>query len=297
MTKSPLLAALCALAAACGGKESLDPAKVAFTYPAGAPVVAGSPEAVAVGLGEIGVRDAQALPGESDPTLATSRADSIVSLPEAVAGACMGSSTGMAAGLAAPAGLQARVEKRAVAFAAGEVQAAVAGFADPACVSVAPGAITFSNCTQTSTDPVSGTETLTVDGTISRTVAGGSATAAWDVRVRLSSTDGDFAMDVASHYSGAFHLTAATLAGHSRTDAVVNVSVPGTAVSAEVTHLADYDLLFAADPFCVTGGTLEVRRVWTRRPAMGDPAQMQDQGVKLTWLGCGLVNVARGTRN
>lgn len=294
MTRKTLLGALCALAAACGGSSGIDPTKVTFGYPGAAPVAAGSPEASGAGAGEVGVQGAHGLPGESDPTLATASAQSIVNMPENVASACMGdATTALAPGLPSA---QARFEKRAAGFAGGDVEAAFAGFDDPSCVTVAPGVITYRGCRETTADQ-GGTSTVTVDGTLTRTVVPGTATATWDVRVGVVASGTGSTMTVQSHLTGSFTLGASTLVGSSRNDTTVTMSMQGMSVRAAVTHLGDYDLQFQADPFCVTGGTLEVRRVWTERPPMADPSEMMDRAVKFTWEGCGIVTVAWGVRS
>jgi hypothetical protein len=293
MTRKTLLGALCALAAACGG-SGIDPAKVTFSYPSPAPVVAGTPEADGVAAGVVGVQGAQAVPGASDPTLAAAHAESIVNMPESVASACMDGSLAAAAMPEA----QARFEKRAAGFARGDVRAAFADYDDPSCVTVAPGSITYRDCRETVTDPTDGsTVTLTVNGALIRTVVPGSATATWDVRLGVVGSDTVMTVTSQSHLTGTFTVTGSTLAGTSRNDTTIAMSMEGMSMRAAATLLGDYDLQFQADPFCVAGGTLEVRRVWTERPRGAGASELPDAGVKFTWGGCGIVTVAWGVRN
>ena len=46
---------------------------------------------------------------------------------------------------------------------------------------------------------------------------------------------------------------------------------------------------------CVTGGSVEVKRVWTARPAGSTAADFKDVAAKITWTGCNALTVAHST--
>jgi hypothetical protein len=52
------------------------------------------------------------------------------------------------------------------------------------------------------------------------------------------------------------------------------------------------DLTWQPSPFCVTSGSVEVKRVWTDKPQGATGPAFADVGVKLTWSGCNAFQVA-----
>lgn len=290
--KKTLLAALCALVA-CGGDDSVDPQKVTFTYAAGTPVVSNSPEAYAAELGEFALAEAPAL-AEADFSGADPTGSSILTLAEDMASECMDSSGPVPASVA----IQTRAARRVLAVARGDFQAAVSGLDDPACVRVSIGALSYDECSITDVDPYSGAETkITIDGSISRTGTVEAAKVAWDLRVVIATVEDTFRMTIDGHLQGDLDITPTSLVGATRSDTSVSASQPGQSLSAAVSLLADYDLAFEQSPsFCVTGGTLELRQVWTKIPQGATAEQTAPQGVLFSWNGCGNVNVSWGTR-
>lgn len=295
--KKTILAAVAVLAACGGNGSTLDPNTVKFTYGAASTPAAGSPEASAATTGETALATAPAAPTTTDPALGDPNAASIISLPEAMSSQLMGSSTTVMSA-------QTGAAQKALAVGMGRLTPAGAGFDNPACVSVTPGVITYSGCKITVPNTTGATETITVNGTVTRAVAGAVANVGWDLRTHFTSTDPSMTLALDMHQTGAIAITAPaittdpwTLVGSARSDTDVNVSANGMSVSASVTVLAGYDLQFVNDPsFCVTGGTIELRRVWTKRPTGVTTAQVPDEGILFTWNGCGNVNVAWGTR-
>jgi hypothetical protein len=193
--------------------------------------------------------------------------------------------------------------EKALAVGIGRLTPAAAGF-DPACVTATLGLVTYSGCTVTVTD-TSGTWTVTVNGTVTRAIAGAIANVGWDLRTHFTAADTTFAMALDVHQAGAITITPPanttapwTLVGSARSDMDMNFPVTGMNVSASVTVLADYDLKFMTASSCatgVTGGTLQIRRVWTKRPMGSTAADSPDEGLLFTWNDCGSVNVAWGT--
>ncbi len=273
MRKSALVALVVALAA-CGGDDKSDPASRTFQY--GAPAAPTDSQRYAAQEGEDSTAAGAALQADAaaDPATAGS---SIMSLPDRMAAEAWSSST-----LA----LQASGLGRTLATLGGPTAATMAGFDNgDQCVVIAPGVVTYSACVVTID-----TLRIQIDGRITRT----GPTLAWDLATRMTDASPDLSMTLAVDATGALTFGAAEVTGRARSDTRGSFSGSGVGMRAAYTTLADLDLDFARDPFCVTGGTLELRRVWTERPA-GAPAdgQYADQGLLFSWQGCGTVLVAQ----
>lgn len=268
-------AVLLILLAACGGSDKVDPAARTFTY--GAAVTPSVTEAAAATAGEASTSDGAALQAatSTDPAAA---GGSIISLPDQMAAeAWSGSSMGA---------LGATPTSRTLASLGGPAAVMVYGFDDPTCLTIVPTAsITYTGCTVTLDTAV-----IRVDGKI--TLSG--ATLGWDLTTRMTDASTTYSMAVAVHATGALTFGATTVTGQARSDTQAKVTSGGTTMNAAYTTLADVALEFVRDPFCVTGGTLELRRVWTQRPAgMPTTGEYADQGLRFTWQGCGTVLVQR----
>jgi hypothetical protein len=163
------------------------------------------------------------------------------------------------------------------------------GFDDPACVTATPGSVTYHDCSLDLSDATS-TMIMTVDGTFSRSVD----VFTWDATVGMNMGDADFSMRATNHLYGSFTFGPSTVAGRARSDVSASASSGTQSMRAGWTTIADLDLTYASGPFCVTDGTLELRRIWTQRAAgMPTTGEYADQGVKFDWQGCGVVLVSR----
>jgi hypothetical protein len=273
-SKRIILGALCALALACGDDKP-DPASRHFEY--GAPLAPTYDEQYAADTGEVILSDGADYRTSDDPLVAETAGDSLPSLPDTMGSAMFGGD--LSASLAAPA------LSKGVAAAFGGMNvtplALGDGFDNPGCVTLVPGRITYSNCAFSSIGmPVE------IDGWVSRV----GDVIAWDLDATMSFSDVDGAVTVRTAVTGSIAVTASTISGGARSDVSASGNYQGTSIRMGYTTLADLDLTYQPVPFCVTGGTLEVRRVWTQQMA---GAQEPDQGAKLTWLGCDIVQVAR----
>lgn len=160
------------------------------------------------------------------------------------------------------------------------------------CTVVANGAdgattVTFGNC-QVTDSSVDGSMTLTVNGK----VVGRPGAVNWDVRytVAFSSTDGR--IDFAYHDVGDVAVTPATVVAHQEADIAASVSSDGQSASLGLAQSVDLDV--AIDSTCatnITGGTLEAKRVWTKRPSGASSTDLPDGGVRFAWNGCGTAAV------
>ena len=272
MRRYALLVLVAALAA-CGGNDKVDPASRTFKY--GAAIAPTPEETYAANIGEGSTSDGAALQADAaaDPAMAGS---SIQGLPDRMAAEAWSSST-----LA----LQSSATGRTLATLGGPAAIMTAGFDNPDCVTLAPGLVTYSACTV-----ALDTMMIRVDGKVSRT----GPSLSWDLATRLTETDPQYSMTITVDATGALTFGPGTVNGRARSDTRASVSGTGMpSVRAAYTTLADLDLEFVRDPFCVTGGTLELRRIWTERPA-GAPTdgQYADQGLLFGWQGCGTVLVS-----
>jgi len=84
-----------------------------------------------------------------------------------------------------------------------------------------------------------------------------------------------------------------TVTGNALLDVSGSVTSDGKTVNFGVAVAALVDLTYRSDPACITGGTLEVKRVWTRVPEGASGSEFTNAGVKLTWSGCNTFLVAR----
>jgi hypothetical protein len=300
--KKTLLAAVAALAAACGGNDSkLDPSAVKFTYGAGTTPTTAQSTAASTGTTTLATAPSVNQSTTMDSTVADPSTTSIITLPEAMSSEVMGSSTTVMSAQTGAAG-------KAISVGIGKLTPAAAGFQDPACVTATTGAVTYSNCVVTMTDPTTGVaENVTVNGTVTRTVSGLVANVGWDLHTHLTATDSTTTLALGVHQTGAITITAPpvgttdpwTLAGSARSDTDMTASAYGVNVSASVTVLAGYnDLQFVvnAGAVAMTGGSIELRRVWTARPPNVTEAQLPDEGFLFTWDGAGNLLVAVGTK-
>ena len=156
-----------------------------------------------------------------------------------------------------------------------------------ACATVTSTSVTFSNCTDTESGL-----TTTFNGSIS--VAAGAVT--WGLTLTLSGTQDSTTVNLNMHLSGKMTVTATKVTGNSLTEFSGSASANGQSVSFGLDNAAIVDLTYQSSPnFCVTAGSVEVKRVWTTKPSGASGSAYADAGVKLTWTGCGAFTVAHST--
>jgi hypothetical protein len=277
--KKTILAGLGALAMACGGADA--PPSIAY----GPPQPSTLEEQTAVEGAQTTLSGTVAYQASTEPAYgAPGLADQLA--------AQLGAATGMAA---APADPLRTLASRRLARSSGT--ALTVGM-DPACVVQAETSVTWNACTISDTDPTTGdTTTIVVDGSLTWDPATG--VTSWDVMETVDmavTTDGGvLTMHAAVHPTGSITVTDSTIVGHARSGASATASYQGRTVSEGVATTLDLDLGYAADPFCVTSGTLELEQIWTRRPAGYTEAQLPNQGWRFEWTGCGQFTVAHGS--
>jgi len=226
--------------------------------------------------------DAVTFRSTTDSTVEEQTGGSVIALPDTVAGQLMAPVTAQPV---TSSGLAAVGASRDALVAVAPAGAALTGFDDPSCVTITATRITYASCALTANLG----DTISVNGYIARD--GGPLS--WDVTMVLHSSDVTFAMDVSTRMHGALTVTEAALVGQARSDVQATMTASGVNMVMGYSTIANVDLGYVASPFCITSGTLEVKRTWTQRPP-GMPAMdpYADVGYLFTWNGCDAVNVA-----
>ncbi|HSN91296.1 MAG TPA: hypothetical protein VLS93_08705 [Anaeromyxobacteraceae bacterium] len=275
--KRTILAGLGALALACGG---------------------GTDNSISYGSPQPSTAQEQAAAGGAQTTLAATAA--YQASPEPTVGA-PGLADQLAADLGAYAGMTAPTDPlRTLAAPTLGRSPGTALFVpmDPACVVQDATSVTWTDCTTSNTDDITGdTMTLVVNGSLTWNPVTG--VTSWDV---VQSLDASMTMDAGvltihatAHPVGSITVTGTTIVGHAASTVSETASYLGQTVSATVVTTLDLDLGYQAEPFCITSGTLELEQVWTRRPAGYSEAELPNQGWRFEWSGCGLFTVAHGS--
>ena len=277
-TRIGLALALGAALAACGGGNHGNAAAgKTFTYDA--PVTATGSEASAI---DASVTSAQGLASSPDESAAQSFADF-----SAVTSALLG---GDPVGL--PTAVSPGADARTALFVARRagVAATSGSFQNPGCVTKTLTSVTLSGCKVVATEADGTTLTVTADGSLAAALD----TLTWDltVGVGLSGSPQGLVVNGSVHDSGKVTVTSTTAIGAMRREVNVTASASGQSASLGMDESLDFDVTHDPALHCVTGGTLEAKRVWTQRPQGASTAQLQDRGAKVTWTGCGIATVA-----
>lgn len=152
------------------------------------------------------------------------------------------------------------------------------------CTVVSGDTVTFTNCAQTDSG-----FTLTLNGSISSKAG----TITWDISGGFSGTNAGATVNLSLHQQGTMTVTASTIKGHGTSDFAGSASANGQSASFGLSTAALVDLTYQTAPsYCVTSGTVEVKRVWTERPQGATGPDFADAGVKLSWTGCDAFAVA-----
>lgn len=153
------------------------------------------------------------------------------------------------------------------------------------CYSISSSTITYNNCTISSTG-----FTETLNGTES--VSGSTIT--WNLTVTWNYSASGFAENGTYNWTGQLTITASTIKGNGRSTASGHYSGSGTTYDFQYTTGFDADLTYGTNPFCITSGTLEIRRTLNGSSNAG-ATPVHDAGAKYTWTGCNAVAVATST--
>ncbi len=160
------------------------------------------------------------------------------------------------------------------------------GALNTGCYTYTSTSITYSNCT------VSGSGfSETLNGTL--TVSSPSVT--WNLTVTWNYSSGNITENGTYDWTGQVTVTASTIVGQGRSSFTGHLVNGSTTYDYQYTAGFDANLTYQSTPsFCITGGTLEVRRTLNSASNAG-AIPVHDAAAKYTWSGCGSVTVATGT--
>jgi hypothetical protein len=152
------------------------------------------------------------------------------------------------------------------------------------CYTFTSSSITYSNCT------ISGSGfNETLNGSL--TVSGNTVT--WNLTVNYSYSASGVSANGSYNWTGQLTVTETTIVGQGRSAFSGSASSNGQSYSYQYTAGFDANLTYQASPYCITGGTLEIRRTLNGTSSSGS-VPVHDAGAKYTWTGCGAVTVAIG---
>jgi hypothetical protein len=155
------------------------------------------------------------------------------------------------------------------------------------CTTVVGNTVTFANCTF-----IEAGITGTLNGSISVSAAGAIT---WNIYGSFSGSNATsgYVYNINLHEAGNITVTSTKVTGNATSEISGTFSGQGQNVSFGFATAAVIDLTYQTTPsYCVTAGTIEVKRVWMQRPSGATGAQFADLGVKLTWSGCNQFTVA-----
>jgi len=152
------------------------------------------------------------------------------------------------------------------------------------CYTFNSSSITYTNCT------ISGSGfTETLNGSLS--VSGNTVT--WNLTVNYAYNASGVSSNGSYNWTGQLTVTETTIVGQGRSAFSGSASANGQSYSYQYTAGFDANLTYQSSPYCITGGTLEIRRTLNGTSSSGS-VPVHDAGAKYTWTGCGAVTVAIG---
>jgi hypothetical protein len=277
--RAPACLVAVAFLASCGGSSG----EPTFTYDAPRPAT--QVEYQSVGAGQTAVADGAAFHASPAPNTGPS----LPGLADAMAAPLFDQTALPGATPLSRAMSEASSAAAIAVLPSGAAASAVATFWPPGCIHTTATSVTYVGCSQTASGL-----TLTLDGTVSRTAN----SVDWSLRVTMTGTvassAGAIAIDAGSDLVGTMAFGSGTVRGRSSSATRVTASAAGIpSATAAATTTATLDLAYQASPFCITGGTVELTRVWTARPmGRASTPPYDDRGYRFTWSGCGQATVA-----
>ncbi len=281
MTKRMTVAlASCLALAACGSGSSGGNAAAGKTFSYGTPTTATSLQTSAVDTQLSGALAVKTAPDANG-------AQSLAGFG-GVTSTLLGSSTGLTLGSAGPAQQQLVTAGRTAALSKALSTSSITFDNEATCVVATAAKVTLSGCTLTIVDPsVSGK--VVVNGWAAYDAA--LAKLSWDLSLAstlsITSISPPGSASVTFHESGALAVTDTTFKGDFLAEMSMTASAQGQSESIGVAEALTVDVTYAGTPACVTGGTLEAKRVWTALPQGASGPMYANVGAKVTWTGCG----------
>jgi hypothetical protein len=153
------------------------------------------------------------------------------------------------------------------------------------CITVTSTSITYANCSLSSTG-----YTITLNGTLTSS----SNTVTWNLTETIAYSLSGYNLNGTAPWTGNLTASETTITGLGRSAYHYSGSYQNITYSYDYTAAMDLNLTFQRNPFCITGGTLEIRRV-VNSTTNGSVTPVHDSALKYTWTACNTYTVARGT--
>ncbi len=250
-----------ALLAACGGSSGNAALSKSFNY--GAPQAPSQAEQSAATSAQSSLQGTASFSTAPDST----KGLAIISMADTLANASLG---GASFGVRAPD--------------SHEVASAIRQASTTDCAVVAGTTITFNSCSLA----VDGF-TITLNGSITSTTS----SVTWSISGTFAGSANGTTLNVSTHQAGSMAVTASKITGSATSDVGGSANAQGQTINFGLATAAVIDLTYQTTPsYCVTAGTVEVKRVWTQRPNGATGNAFADVGVKLAWSGCNAVQVS-----
>jgi hypothetical protein len=116
----------------------------------------------------------------------------------------------------------------------------------------------------------------------------------WNLTVVLAYSASGYTLNGNSTWTGNMAATATTISGQGRSTYHYTGNYQNISYTYDYVAALDINLTYSTSPFCITGGTLEIRRVVTGTSNAG-ATPVHDSALKFTWTGCNTYTVQRGT--
>jgi hypothetical protein len=251
------------LVSACGSNHSGSTAALDKTFNYGAPQAPSATEQTAVTTAQTTLSQTTTFTGKPDASTALL----IVSFAETLAATALG---------ATPVGLRTGNDPRALAK---------DDFST--CATVTQTSVTFTNCTESSNG-----FGFTLNGNITSTAGGVN----WGTTGNFTASESGTSFNLNTQDTGNFAVGATSVSGNALSSYGGSVSVNGQSASFGISTALVVSLNFQTTPtYCITSGSLEIKRVWTQVPNGASGPEFADAATKLTWTGCGTVTVQHST--
>lgn len=153
------------------------------------------------------------------------------------------------------------------------------------CITVTATAINYINCSLSSTG-----YTITLNGNLT----GLGNTVTWNLTETIAYSLSGYVLNGTAPWTGNLTATETTITGLGRSAYHYTGSYQNITYSYDYTAAMDLNLTFQRNPFCITGGTLEIRRV-LNSTTNGSATPVHDSALKYTWTACNTYTVATGT--
>jgi hypothetical protein len=160
------------------------------------------------------------------------------------------------------------------------------------CITHTDTSVTFTNCSETGdTGDLTGFGIPSASGTFyingSFSISADRHSLTWDITVKTTITATGLSEKVDLRESGTLTVTDTTIVGNMLAEMDISFTYQGHSASIGLAEALILDLTYRTTPsYCVTGGTLEAKRVWTNRGGASKTA-LPDAAAKVSWTDCG----------